>query len=78
MKIILYALLFAQTAAIIYLTSIMPERPFNSSNMRTANFYGCQIGQFWIKSTKFTCSSSADNFKNELDRLDYLEDIGEQ
>jgi hypothetical protein len=74
MKIILYTLLFAQTAAIIYLTNIMIERPFNSSNMRSANYYGCTIGQFWIKSTKFTCSGSADSFKSELDRLDAIDD----
>jgi hypothetical protein len=74
MRIILYTLLFAQTAAIIYLTSIMPERPFNSSDMRNANYFGCQIGRFWIKSDKFTCSGSADNFKSELDRLDAIDD----
>ena len=74
MRYILYFLLFAQAAIIIYLTSTMVDRAFNNSDMRISYYQGCNLGQLYAESLKFTCSSAADSFKEELDRLDILFD----
>lgn len=74
MRLILFALLFAETAAIVYLTHIMIERPFSNGDMRTSYYNGCNLGQFHINSLSFTCSSSADSYKEELERLDKFMD----
>jgi hypothetical protein len=69
MRLVLYILLLAQTAALVYVTSIMVDTPFNTSNMRTSYYNGCNLGRFYITSLKFTCKGSADSYKRELDRL---------
>jgi hypothetical protein len=43
-RIIVYSLLILQAGAILYLSSLLEDRSFTSSNMSSAYRAGCQVG----------------------------------
>lgn len=72
MKIIMYLVIICLTAVIVFLTNQMQDRSFNSYNMRSAYFNGCNFGT--IAGTRITtqtvtrCKTNADGFKEILDK----------
>lgn len=69
MKLILYVVVVLLSGCIVYLTSEMSDRPFNSANMRSAYFHGCNLGlhsPLTVESVA-RCNKVADLFKGAID-----------
>lgn len=69
MKPILYIVIVLLSGCIVYLTSEMSDRPYNSANMRSSYFHGCNLGlhaPLTVESVA-RCNYAADHFKEAID-----------
>ena len=65
---ILLTICLALTAIIVYLTYLMVNTPFTSSNMRTAYFHGCNFGTSIISEESIDrCEQIADIYKGAIE-----------